>query len=688
MTVVGGCCGNAPRPLATPVAAAPPKQVLTARDAEPKQEEPKMIVDPPIWNSKEEVEAGCTKGLKKAESKRLEVVGVKDSPHTIVNTLQPVNDLLIEVTSLLSMSELMANVHPDETVREASETCQQEAMKFISAFELDRGVYDALNMVDVSVLDPVASRFVKFLLRDYRLAGVDKDEETRTKLAALNEELVKTGQDFDRAIRDDQRFITITKKETSGLPEELLKPRLQEDGTFKFTTDGPDFTPVAEYASNESVRRRMFEAYLQRAYPTNDANLKKLLTLRREYANILGYPNWAEYNAQDMMANSEQIVADFIDKVADIARPRMKSDIAELLKRKKKDNKKTDAIHEWDRFYYINQIKAERFGVDPKVLRNYFEYSNVIKGILDINASLFGVTFEKAVNVPVWNEDVEAYNVMENGALVGRFYLDMHPREGKYGHAAEFGMLTGIKDRQIPSASLVCNFPKPTADTPALLEHDQVTTIFHEFGHLMHQLLAGRHPWVTLSGIACEGDFIEAPSQLLEHWAFEYEILSRFAKHYQTGEVIPRDLVEKMKAADEFGRGAHVMRQMYYAGLSLTYHTKDPANLDLLGVVKDMQRKYSPYPFEKGTYVYASFGHLEGYSSAYYTYMWSLSLSEDLYTRFETEGIMNPVTDRAYRESVIDPGGTIDAADMVNHFLGRKSSFDALEKYLRNPPEK
>ncbi len=682
---LAGCLAPVAKPLKEPKVKEAPKQEQAEPEIAAKQEESEMIVDPPIWNSKEEVDAACRAGLDRAEKKRQEVLGVKETPHTLENTLYPINDLLIEATSLLSMTDLTANVHPDESVRDASELCQQEVMKFVSAFELDRGIYDALAAVDVSNLDPIAGRFVRLLIRDYKLAGVDKDDATRAKLASLKDEMVKTGQDFDRAIRDDRRFIFIRADETEGLPEELLKPRLQEDGTYKFTTDGPDFTPVAEYAASESVRERMFKAYLQRAYPANDANLKRLLTLRREYANMLGYPDWAAYNAVDMMANSEQIVADFIDKVADIARPRMKSDIADMLKRKRKDDKKADAIHEWDRFYYANQIKTERFGVNPKVLREYFEYNRVIEGILKVNEELFGVTFEKAEKAPVWHADVEAYNVMENGAIVGRFYLDMHPREGKYGHAAEFGMLPGIENRQIPSASLVCNFPKPTKDTPALLEHDQVVTIFHEFGHLMHQILAGRHLWVTLTGISCEGDFIEAPSQLLEHWGWDFEILSRFAVHYRTGEVIPKDLVAKMNAADEFARGAHVMRQMYYAGLSLAYHTADPKGIDLLGVVKEMQKKYSPYPFEKDTYVYASFGHLEGYSSAYYTYMWSLSLSEDLFLRFEKEGLMNPKVDREYRTSIIDPGGTEDAADMVRHFLGRDSSFSALENYLRGP---
>lgn len=673
------CCGSAPPPALS--VAEPPAPIAAPVTETPIAKEEPMKIEPPIWQSKSEVETACAAGIAEAEALRKSVIAVK-APHTRENTLMPINDLLMEIYTLLSMSELMANVHPDETVREAAEMCQQETMKFVSVFELDRDLYEASAAVDLSTVDPMTKRFAELLLRDYRLAGVDKDDATRARLSAIKEEMVKVGQDFDRAIRDDQRSISISQKETEGLPEELLPPRLQEDGTYKFTTDGPDFTPVSNYAKSESVRKRMFHAYLQRAYPANDANLKKLLSLRFEYANILGYPTWAAYNAVDMMANTEATIRTFIDKVADLARPRMKADLKDLLERKKKDIKNADAIHVWDRFYYANLVKSERFGVDSKALRAYFEYDKVMAGILEVSQELFGVRFEKVQDAAVWHEEVVAYNVMEDGTLAGRFYLDMHPREGKYGHAAEFSMVTGIKDRQLPSASLVCNFPKPTADTPALMEHDQVTTVFHEFGHLMHQILAGRHEWVTLSGISCEGDFIEAPSQMYEHWAWEYEILKRFAGNYKTGEVIPAALVQKMKAADGFGRGAHVMRQMYYAGLSLTYHATDPKDLDLLDVVKDMQKKYSPYPYEKDTYVYASFGHLEGYSSSYYTYMWSLSLSEDMYQRFEKEGLMNPEVGKAYRTAVIEPGGTVDAADMVKNFLGRESTFDALERYL------
>lgn len=639
-------------------------------------------IEPSIWNTDSEVLLACRNALEIAGSLRQKVLDIKDELRTKENTLEPINNILFELHSFLALSELFSNVHPEESVRNAAEAGQQEVMKFVSAFELDREVYDALAATDVSCLDLPAQRFVKLLLRDYRLSGVDKDEETRARLALLREEAVKTGQDFSRIIREDRKSIYLSKEETSGLPEELLNPRLQEDGTYKFTTDGPDFTPVVNYANQEDVRRRMVTAHLQKGYPANDANLTKLLTLRKEIAGILGYQNWVAYNAADMMANKPEIISEFIDKVADIARPRMKEELKELLERKQKDIKEADTIRSWDRFYYVNQIKAERFGVDSKALRAYFEYDRVIKGILDLIGELYGVVFERIDNAKVWHEDVQAYNMLENGEIAGRIYLDMHPRDGKYGHAAEFGMLPGITERQIPSASLVCNFPKPSKDTPALLEHDQVVTIFHEFGHLMHQILAGRHAWVTMSGISCEGDFIEVPSQIFENWAWEHQILSRFAVHYQTGEVIPKDLVEKMKAAEEFGRGVHVMRQMYFAGLSFTYHSVDPENLNLLEVVMDMQKKYSPYPYEQNTYIYAGFGHLEGYSSAYYTYMWSLALSEDMFTRFQAEGLMNPKIASEYRRYILEPGGTVDAEDMAKNFLGRESSFEALRNYL------
>ena len=293
---------------------------------------------------------------------------------------------------------------------------------------------------------------------------------------------------------------------------------------------------------------------------------------------------------------------------------------------------------------------------------------------------MYGVTFQQS-DRPVWDDSVEAYDVYEGDQLIARFYLDMHPREGKYGHAASFGMINGIEGLQLPAATLVCNFPEPSPSNPGLMEHSDVETFFHEFGHLLHQLLAGRHHYNRLSGINCEWDFVEAPSQLFEDWAWDYDVLKRFAVNQQ-GEVIPQDLVERMKKSDEVGKGVLNMRQISYAALSFNYHIVDPSNIDLLKLQNDIFAKYSPFVPYDGDYTFASFGHLNGYSSMYYTYMWSLAIAKDMAAPFHANGLMNVETAHAYRDKVLSAGGSRDAADSVKDFLGRPYNLDAFKKWL------
>jgi thimet oligopeptidase len=639
-----------------------------------------VLMAPVIWNTIAEVEQNCSEHLEAAKRLRDELVQGENG-RTVDNTLQPMNDLIIELDRVLPMSDLIANVSPDKAVRSAAEACQREVMKFVSELELDRGVYDALAAVKTDDRHPQTKRFLKHLLRDYRRSGVDKDEATRNALKALVEEMVKTGQEFSRAIREDKRFVEVTEKDLAGLPDDFVQAHIK-DGTGRISTDYPDFFPVVTYAKQGSVRRALYMEFLKRAYPANEATLKKLLELRYAYATKLGYSDWAEYAAEEEMVKDKKTIATFIDKVAHIARPRMEQDLQQLLTRKRKDHKRAKTVRLWDRFYYVNKIKAEKYGVDSEEVRDYFDYPRVKEGLLALNQELFGVTFSKVEDAPTWYEAVEAYDVVDGDRVIARFYLDMHPREGKYGHAAMFSLLSGVTDTQLPAASLVCNFPTPSGDGPALMEHGQVVTFFHEFGHLMHHLLAGRHDWVTQSGISCESDFVEVPSQLLEEWPWSYDVLKKFAVHYQTGTPIPAELVEKMRKSKEFGKGMHVMRQMFYASLSLNYHDRDPGGFDLLGVVKKNQKIYSPYPYEEGTYVYASFGHLEGYTSRYYTYMWSLMLAKDLFTKFDENDMMNKTILMVYRDTILAPGGSIDAADMVKNFMGREYTFDALKEYL------
>jgi thimet oligopeptidase len=272
--------------------------------------------------------------------------------------------------------------------------------------------------------------------------------------------------------------------------------------------------------------------------------------------------------------------------------------------------------------------------------------------------------------------------MFQDGKLTGRFYLDMHPRANKYNHAAQFDVRTGIAGRQIPEATLVCNFPGGGENDPGLMEQGDVETFLHEFGHLLHTLFAGNQKWLGVGGIRTEHDFVEAPSQMLEEWARDPATLATFARHYQTNEPIPADLVKRMKRAAEFGKGLQVRRQMVYADLSLSVYDRDPSQVDPTAITKALVQKYQPFEFVDGTHFHASFGHLDGYSAVYYTYMWSLVIAKDLFSKFDRANMLDPTVAVKYRRTVLEPGGSAPAAKLVENFLGRPFDFKAYQQWL------
>jgi thimet oligopeptidase len=296
---------------------------------------------------------------------------------------------------------------------------------------------------------------------------------------------------------------------------------------------------------------------------------------------------------------------------------------------------------------------------------------------------MFGVRYAKSATA-AWHADVETWDLFDaqSGEPLGRFYLDMHPREGKYKHAAMFPVTSGVEGIQLPEAALVCNFPQAKGNEPALLEHDDVKTFFHEFGHLLHHLLGGRQKWVGVSGIKTEWDFVEAPSQMLEEWVFDLDTLRTFAKHVETGEPVPADLVKAMRAASDFGKGLQVRHQMYYAKLSLELYRRDPAAIDTTALSRELMNRYSPFRYVDETRFEASFGHLDGYSAIYYTYMWSLVIAKDLFSDFKKRGLLDPEVAARYRRAVLAPGGSRDASELVESFLGRPVSFSSFETWL------
>ena len=664
-------------PTEAPRKDTPPKPEPPADDPAP---EAKVVLEPNLWTSAAVADEDCRKNLALVRSLRETIVKVAKE-RTVENTLVPYGQLRLALDRVIPMTDLMKEVHPDAAVRAAAETCEVEAKKTLSNLKLDRELFQAINAVTgIDAQDRVTVRFREHVLREYRLAGVDKDDAARAKLKELQEEAVKLGQEFGKNIREGRQVVEFTAKELDGLPEDYLKAHPADaKGLIKISTDGPDFMPVVNYAKSEATRTKLYQAYLSRAKDKNDEVLRKLLASRHNYAVLLGFSDYASYVAADKMAKDRKTVAEFIDRVAGLARPRMQDDLKEFLAAKKRDVKGAKTVEVWDRFYYVSNIQKEKYGVDSKVVREYFEVNKVKQGLLKLTEDLFNVQFKRVIGARSWYEGVEVYDVVENGQVFARMYLDLHPRENKYGHAAVFPIYTGLKGVQMPSAALVTNFP---SGENAFMEYSQVVTFFHEFGHLIHHLFAGNHRWVTQGGINCEWDFAEVPSQLYEEWARSFPVLARFAVNPKTGAAIPEDLVKKLNASDEFGKGVHVMRQMFYAAMSFQFHATVPEQLNLQKLLGELQKKYSPYPLVKGTLEYANFGHLDGYSSMYYTYMWSLVIVKDLFNQFQEKGLLDTDTALHYRNTILAPGGSVDAAEMVTTFLGRPYAFDSFQKWL------
>ena len=600
------------------------------------------------------------------------------------NTLEPLDRLYEKLGGLHRNISLLRNTHPEEAIRRQAEACEQDLAQFATELSLDEELYAAIHACDTDALDEIAKRFVEHTLRDFRRSGVDLEDSRRDRLREIRAETVRLSQEFARNIVGDVRSITLDSvDELDGLPSDYISLHPPDaEGKVRVTTDYPDYNPFLSYATSGERRRQLYLEFRQRAWPQNLDVLARILELRHERVGILGYDSWAAYVTEDKMVRTADAIAEFIERVATAADQRSLAEYEKLLRRKQRDEPNATEVFDWEKTYYEERIKVEELNVDSRLLRPYFQYTAVKDGILELVSELFGVEFRLAPDAPAWHPSVEVYDVIEGAETVGRIYLDMHPRDGKFKHAAMFPLVSGVRGRA-PQAALICNFNDPDSGAgPALLDHDEVVTFFHEFGHLLHHLFSRDHEWVGFSGTGTEWDFVEVPSQLLEEWAWDVDVLQRFAHHHETGEVIPGELVESLRKADQFGTGLHVRQQMYYASLSLRFHERDPAEIDIETLQTELQNRYSRFRYVEDTHFVASFGHLDGYSALYYTYMWSLVIEKDLADVFKGTSLLEPETARRYRECILAPGGTRDAADLVKSFLGREYRFDAFQRWL------
>src|SRR5688572_7865272 len=545
------------------------------------------------------------------------VLAVK-GPRTIANTLTPYDELLGELFTAGSQARVMSALHPDEAMRRAGEELNRVVSAFAVEIPLRADVYAALKGVDVTRADAGTRYYVERELKDFALAGVDKPDTTRQRLQLLRDQLTQAMDEFARNIAERPGRITATPSELEGLPPDVIA-RLKPDaaGIVTLTTDLGDQRPVMLYARSEDLRRRMLLAVGSIAAPQNVAVLDRILRARAEIASILGYQNWAAYDMTTRMSADVKTVSDFIDRVVEASGPKAMREVDELTRRKQQDHPGRP-LHLWDRQFYAELIRRSSYAFDSQTVRPYFAFDRVLQGVLNVTSGIFGISYRPVADVAVWHPSVRVYEMLADGAVIGRVYLDLHPRQNKRASGANVTTVRlGQEERSIPEVVLAANLPGGQPGDPGLLTHDDVRTLFHEFGHVVHRLAGGHQPWQRLSSVAMERDFTEAPSQMLEEWVWDPRTLATFATHAQTGEPIPAPLVLQMRRASEFGQGIEVRQQMVLARVSLAYHERDPQAMDTTALWKQIHDQYVPIPFAEGTLRQASFPHIgqAGYAS-------------------------------------------------------------------------
>ena len=642
--------------------------------------------------------------LRAARAAIAELVGATGE-RSVANTLAPYDLAVWHLRMAGSQAHVMFMVHPLAPVRDAVQALSQQVSAEGVALSLNQDVYRALEAVDASAEDEATQYYLERTLLGYRLAGVDRDEPTRERIRALADRMTELSMQFSRTVQDDVRRITVDDpNELAGLPADYLARHgvyeaqgegLVADGPVSITTDPPEMTPVMSYAASAPLRRKLYLAYNDRGYPSNQQVLLDLLALREEMAEVLGFRSWADLATVDQMMGSAENMRSFLSEVEAAARETAGREWEELedFVREREPNSLPLTLS--DARFWEEQFRRARYDFDSQSVRPFFPYTAVEAGILATSGKLFGVHFERNEAAPVWDPAVKAFDVFDGeGAgrtdeAIGRIYLDMHPREGKSKWFSECSLVGGVLGRQVPEASLVCNFPEPTATDPGLMQYADVVTYFHEFGHLMHEVLGGRQRWAGQSGIATEGDFVEVPSQMLEEFFDDAELLRTFARHVETGEPIPYETVTRMTKASAHGRALSTLTQIMYATYSMETHDRRAAQLDLDALLQEGYDRFSRYEFVDGNRMYAAFTHLVGYTSNYYTYLYDKVMALEFFQQFLPNGaggkqdMLSGETGRRYRREVLEPGGSRPARDLVKAFLGRESvSMDALRDWI------
>lgn len=607
--------------------------------------------------------------------KRLADLAAEKGAATVDGTLTGFDDINNLIGAASGEFSLYREVMADDARRSAAGACEVRIASEASKLSLSRPIYERIKAIPAKGVDAPTAWYLKRTISDFERAGVGLPDAQRAKAQELQDRIATLGTQFEKAIADGRKTVAADPAELDGLPADFVaQHKPGADGKVTISTDYPDYGPVMTYARSSALRERLAKAYNTRAYPANDAVLRDLLNTRQELATLLGRKDYATLAVENKMVDTPAKVEALLTDMAGAAKPAGERDYARKLSFHQAANPGAKGFAFWDNSYLSQQVQKRDYDYDRQEARQYFAYNNVRDGILKLTQNLFGVEI-RPWRTETWDPQVEAYEMFDHGKLIGRFYFDSHPRPGKYSHANAVPLRNGIAGKAVPVAALVMNLPAGDHAT-GLMEHGDVETFLHEFGHLLHHIFGGQtQKWAAQSGVATEWDFVEAPSQMLEEWVYDYDTLKDFAVNAK-GETIPRALVEKMNKARYFDLGMQDMRQLGLSNISLRLH-QGPAPADLGQRTRELDAAYDLNPYPEWVQMQDSFGHLSGYSAYYYTYRWSKVIADDMFTRFAANGLRDKATAQRYRTMVLAPGGSKPAAELVRDFLGRPISLDA-----------
>lgn len=547
-----------------------------------------------------------------------------------------------------------------------------------------------LNAEEMMLLEKQYKGFV----RNGALLNEAQKEEVRKIDKQLSEIKLNFGDNVLKESNEFELFIT-SKEDLKGLPDGIIEAAAltakekEHDGEWCFTLDYPSYIPFATYSENRELREKMYRAFTSKGFKGNEfdnkENIKNISSLRHKRAQVLGYESHSHFVLEERMAMGPDKVREFLNSLLDNAKPFGEKDIEELKEYISKNNGPSD-LQAWDFAFWSEKLKKEKYSIDDEMLKPYFKLENCIDGIFQVAQKLYGVKFKERKDIPCYHPDVKTYEVVDDkGSHISVFYADFFPREGKRNGAwmtsfREQKRENGVDVR--PHVSIVCNFTKPTETKPSLLTFNELTTLFHEFGHALHGMLT-KCTYQSLSGTSVYWDFVELPSQILENWAYEKECLDLFATHFETGEKIPAELVAKIKKSSNFQEGRNTLRQLSFSFLDMAWHSQDTSNVsDVAEFERDAMSKCEVLPPVEGSNMSCAFSHIfqGGYSSGYYSYKWAEVLDADAFELFKEKGIFSKEAADLFRENILEKGGTEHPMELYKKFRGNEPSPEALLK--------